>query len=371
MDVETRSAFWADMRRSAAEGRTILFATHYLEEADNVADRIIVLDHGRIVADGTGRSIKSRVGGRTIRFDMTGADQARLAALPGVDGRRDPRRHGPIGDYGCRRHGPCAARARTAVPRPGDHQPRPRGGFPRPHLDEHTDRRSPTDDHAYATSTRWTASAGPFGAFVSLEIRRALRNRRYVMLAIAIPVVFYLLYTGVLAGDTADPNAQVDGLAWRTYFMISMAAYAAIGAALGGAIVIAGERQSGWTRQLRVTPLPPVAYIAGKLLVSYIVTVPAIAAVLLAGVAVDHVTMSITGVAPAARSARHRSAAVRRARPAHRLPLRRQQRAGRNDDQPLRPGDPRRSLGADLVVPGRSGYHRTHAPVIPPRGHRA
>ena len=84
MDVETRSAFWTDMRRSAAEGRTILFATHYLEEADHVADRIIVLDHGRIVADGTGRSIKSRVGGRTIRFDTTGADRTTLSALPGV-----------------------------------------------------------------------------------------------------------------------------------------------------------------------------------------------------------------------------------------------------------------------------------------------
>ena len=142
-------------------------------------------------------------------------------------------------------------------------------------------------------TARWTVTAGPIAAFISLEVRRALRNRRYVMLAIAIPVVFYILYTGVIAGDTADPNAQVGGLAWRTYFMISMASYAAIGAALGGAVVIAGERQSGWTRQLRVTPLPPVAYIGGKLLVSYIVTVPAIAAVLLAGVAVDHVTMSI------------------------------------------------------------------------------
>ncbi len=54
MDVETRRAFWTDMRRSAAEGRTVLFATHYLDEADQVADRIVVLDRGRIVADGTG-----------------------------------------------------------------------------------------------------------------------------------------------------------------------------------------------------------------------------------------------------------------------------------------------------------------------------
>ena len=86
MDVETRRAFWADMRRSAADGRTILFATHYLEEADQVADRIIVLDHGRIVADGTGRSIRARAGTRTIRFDLAAAevDRERFATLPGV-----------------------------------------------------------------------------------------------------------------------------------------------------------------------------------------------------------------------------------------------------------------------------------------------
>jgi ABC-2 type transport system ATP-binding protein len=84
MDVETRRSFWADMRRSAAEGRTILFATHYLEEADQVADRVVVLDRGRIVADGSGRSLRSRVAGRTVQFDMTGADATPLAMLPGV-----------------------------------------------------------------------------------------------------------------------------------------------------------------------------------------------------------------------------------------------------------------------------------------------
>jgi ABC-2 type transport system ATP-binding protein len=84
MDVETRRAFWADMRRSAAEGRTILFATHYLEEADQVADRVIVLDHGRVVADGTGRSLRSRIAGRTVSFDTPMAEAASLAGLPGV-----------------------------------------------------------------------------------------------------------------------------------------------------------------------------------------------------------------------------------------------------------------------------------------------
>ena len=74
--------------------------------------------------------------------------------------------------------------------------------------------------------------------------------------------------------------------------MVSMATYGAIGAALGGAIVIAQERDGGWTRQLRVTPLPSSAYVAGKLVVAYLVTVPAIAAVLVAGLLVDHVELA-------------------------------------------------------------------------------
>jgi len=86
MDVETRHAFWEDMRRFAEEGRTILFATHYLEEADSAADRIVVLDHGRVVADGTSGAIKASVGGRTVRFSLDDADDVTLRALPAVTG---------------------------------------------------------------------------------------------------------------------------------------------------------------------------------------------------------------------------------------------------------------------------------------------
>ncbi|HEV8401831.1 MAG TPA: ABC transporter permease [Candidatus Limnocylindrales bacterium] len=141
--------------------------------------------------------------------------------------------------------------------------------------------------HAARTSTAF----GAFAAFVTIEIRRALRNRRYVMFSVAFPTGFYLLYTGVLASG-ASADSAIDGTTWGAYFMVSMATYAAMVAALSGAIVIARERSSGWTRQLRVTPLPAAGYVAGKLVVAYVVTLPAIAAVVIAGIAVDHVSLS-------------------------------------------------------------------------------
>jgi ABC-2 type transport system ATP-binding protein len=84
MDVEGRREFWAIMREFAARGRTVLFATHYLEEADANADRAILMARGRIVADGPTTEIKARVGSRTIRATLPDADPARLAALAGV-----------------------------------------------------------------------------------------------------------------------------------------------------------------------------------------------------------------------------------------------------------------------------------------------
>jgi ABC-2 type transport system ATP-binding protein len=84
MDVESRRDFWASMHAETARGRTVLFATHYLEEADAYADRVVLMRNGKVVADGTAAQIKAGVSGRTIRATVPGADLAALAALPGV-----------------------------------------------------------------------------------------------------------------------------------------------------------------------------------------------------------------------------------------------------------------------------------------------
>jgi ABC-2 type transport system ATP-binding protein len=85
MDVDGRRNFWAAIREDAAKGRTVLFATHYLEEADAYADRIVLLAHGQIVADGTAAQIKALSAGRTVRVTLPGADQQQLRQVQGVD----------------------------------------------------------------------------------------------------------------------------------------------------------------------------------------------------------------------------------------------------------------------------------------------
>jgi ABC-2 type transport system ATP-binding protein len=98
MDVESRRAFWAAMRVLADDGRSVLFATHYLEEADDNADRIVLMAHGRVVADGPATQIKATVDVRRIRCTLAEADTERLSRLPGV---RTVDVHGDSVTLGC------------------------------------------------------------------------------------------------------------------------------------------------------------------------------------------------------------------------------------------------------------------------------
>lgn len=84
LDVEGRREFWTAMRATAAEGKTVLFATHYLEEADAYADRVILMARGKVVADGSSAEIKAKVGLKTIRGTLPDADIEALGQLPGV-----------------------------------------------------------------------------------------------------------------------------------------------------------------------------------------------------------------------------------------------------------------------------------------------
>ena len=85
MDVEGRRSFWTAIREDARQGRSVLFATHYLEEADLYADRIVLISNGCIVADGTGSEIKALASGRTVRATLVAPDVPALTGLGGVE----------------------------------------------------------------------------------------------------------------------------------------------------------------------------------------------------------------------------------------------------------------------------------------------
>jgi ABC-2 type transport system ATP-binding protein len=84
IDVEGRRDFWQSMRDIARQGKTVVFATHYLEEADAYADRIVLIARGQVVADGPATEIKAQAASRTIRGTLPDADTAALRKLPGV-----------------------------------------------------------------------------------------------------------------------------------------------------------------------------------------------------------------------------------------------------------------------------------------------
>lgn len=83
MDIESRRALWDQIRALSAAGKTVLLTTHYLEEADVLANRIVVINKGRVVCEGTPSEIKHRVSGRRIRC-ITQLDPEFLMTLPSV-----------------------------------------------------------------------------------------------------------------------------------------------------------------------------------------------------------------------------------------------------------------------------------------------
>jgi ABC-2 type transport system permease protein len=141
--------------------------------------------------------------------------------------------------------------------------------------------------------------APPLGGFnltfLSIEVRRLLRNRRTVVVTLVVPVVLFLLFkanrrSGALQGIGFTAAAT----------MIGIAVYGAMLAATSGGAMVSIERAQGWSRQLRLTPLSPAAYIAIKILVAMLLGLTSVAVVYIVG-AIDGVQMApatwvLTGV---------------------------------------------------------------------------
>lgn len=113
--------------------------------------------------------------------------------------------------------------------------------------------------------------------YLYYELLRNFRNWRFFFLALAFPLVLYFIVAG------ANRHTVFDGTAFPLYFMVAMATLGTMAGVVSGAAIIAAERSSGWTRQMRITPLGTGAYFGAKVLNAYLRALLTIALMCLAG----------------------------------------------------------------------------------------
>ena len=129
-------------------------------------------------------------------------------------------------------------------------------------------------------TTRRAPGLGGFNLTVlKLEVRRMLRNRRTLLFTMVTPIVLFLIFgLNKAYADQTDGRGNVSA-----FIMISMALYGAVLATTSGGAMVAVERVQGWSRQLRITPLSPVAYIVIKVLTAMVLGAASVAAVYIVG----------------------------------------------------------------------------------------
>jgi ABC-2 type transport system permease protein len=123
--------------------------------------------------------------------------------------------------------------------------------------------------------------------YLKFDILRTLRNRRVVIFAILMPVILFAIF-----GLTIPKDANESGISAIAYVMVSMAIFGSMSAAMSSGGAIAAERDGGWNRTLRLTPLKPQAYVISKVILSLLLAVPPLVVVFLFGMTVGQVHLS-------------------------------------------------------------------------------
>jgi ABC-2 type transport system permease protein len=137
-------------------------------------------------------------------------------------------------------------------------------------------------------ATRRAPGLGGFnGTLLGLEVRRVLRNRRTVIISTVFPVVFFLIF-GLNKAYALVPDGRGNVAA---FVMISMALYGAVLATTYAGAMVSIERAAGWSRQLRLTPLSPAAYITVKMLTALVLGLCSVVAVFAAGLITHKASM--------------------------------------------------------------------------------
>ena len=241
MDVGTRREFWQSMQEFTDAGKTVLFATHYLDEAEEFADRVVMMRAGRVIADGSVAEVRAAASGRTLTAQVPGATaDAEMRALPGVSG---------VELRGTRVELDCAdsdAAVRALI-----------AGYPQAHDIEI---KAVGLEEAFLALTSDDEEHPMKTAYLALEARRALRNPRFLFFTMVFPVVIFLIDVGAF-GKGNVPGSNVT---YTAYLMAEFGRVRGVHRRLNGGARTAVERASGWQRQLRLTPLTPRNYLLAQ-----------------------------------------------------------------------------------------------------------
>src|SRR5512132_3664524 len=262
LDVQSRSALWDEVVRLKREdGVTVFLTTQYLEEADVLADRVGIIDHGRIVAEGTPAALKNEIGLADDRSAARGRDRHRDARAGPVPLRRVTavhcRRGRPARRPGrSRRCRPCARRSRCA-----------RRGSPSPRTDAR--RRLPRQDRPLAGVLR----GGGTGARMSLasqvfhlgrrSLIRILRQPANWIFPLVFPLALMAVNTGGLHAATNLPGFPSDSFV--AFFLAFPFIQGALFATVNAGVDLARDIQTGFLNRLALTPMQSAALLAGHL----------------------------------------------------------------------------------------------------------
>jgi ABC-2 type transport system permease protein len=125
--------------------------------------------------------------------------------------------------------------------------------------------------------------------YARYDVIKTFRNRRFFIFAVGIPLVLYVIFA------SANRSTHIEGIPFPVYYLAGMASFGTMNAASSGGAVISLERSVGWTRQLRITPLPTWAYMVGKVIRGYVMVAITLVVLYAAGLIFFNVHFTVGG----------------------------------------------------------------------------